>query len=153
MGEQAPLTGPDLAQGIDDRDLGAAPLLGHAHGEAIVLARSGGQVYALGATCTHYGGPLGEGIVHGGTIHCPWHHACFDLATGKPHGPAMAPIPCWDVKLDGGKIRVGAKRTVVATPVATPKQVVIIGAGAAGIACATALRADGHTGTITMASI
>ncbi len=157
MGEPAPLSGPDLAEGIAEGDLeDRKPLLGHAHGEAIVLAREAGKVYAVGATCTHYSGPLAEGLVHDGSIRCPWHHACFDLATGAAHGPALAPIACWDVVLEGGKLRVGAKRervTPVRAPLAKgPASIVIIGAGAAGIACATALRAEGHTGGILIVS-
>src|SRR5678809_1006099 len=105
MGGQAELSGPDLANGVPDGDLReGAPLLGHAGGEAVVLVRAGGKVHALGATCSHYGGPLAEGIVHDGAIHCPWHHACYDLATGRAHGPALAAIACWDVALDGGRI-------------------------------------------------
>src|SRR5205085_1533698 len=113
MGEAQPLSGPDLKQGVADADVReGVPLLGHADGDAIVLVRDGGRVHAVGATCTHYSGPLAEGIVQGGTIRCPWHHACYDLATGRAHGPAMAPIACWDVTLEGGRIRVGAKRDV-----------------------------------------
>ena len=153
MGEPAPLSGPDLSQGIRASDLAdGAPLLGHAQGEAVVLVRDAGVVHALGATCSHYGGPLAEGLVHGGAIRCPWHHACFDLATGAAHGPAMGAIACWDVVLDGGTIRVGAKRQVAAPAVTGPARVVIVGAGAAGIACATALRAEGHTGAIAIVS-
>ncbi len=152
MGEQAPLSGPDLALGIADTELTNEPLLGHAHGEAIVLARDAGAIHAVGATCSHYNGPLGEGLIHGGAIHCPWHHACFDLATGAAHGPAMAPIACWDVVLEGGRIRVGAKRAAAKRVAAGPARVVIVGGGAAGIACATELRALGHTGAVTIVS-
>src|SRR5204863_7829443 len=81
---------------------------------------------------------------------CPWHHACFDLATGTPHGPALAPIACYDVALVGGTLRVGAKREVSAAAVLSPASVVIVGAGAAGVACAETLRAEGHKGMITL---
>ncbi len=153
MGSTAELTGPDLGQGIADAELreGTA-LLGHANGEAIVLVRDGSTVHAVGATCTHYGGPLAEGIVAGGTIRCPWHHACFDLATGTAHGPALAPIACYDVALEGGTIRVGAKREITPAAELSPASVVIVGAGAAGVACAETLRAEGHKGMITMLS-
>lgn len=151
MGGTTELTGPDLEQGIADADVReGAPLLGHARGEAVVLVRDQGTVHALGATCTHYGGPLAEGIVAGGGIRCPWHHACFDLATGAAHGPALAAIACYDVALVDGKLRVGAKREVAPAPVLSPASVVIIGAGAAGVACAEALRAEGHKGMITL---
>jgi len=151
MGSTAELSGPDLGAGIADADLRAGtPLLGHAHGEAIVLVRDGGAVHALGASCTHYGGPLAEGLVAGGTIRCPWHHACFDLATGTAHGPAIAPIACYDVALEQGTLRVGAKRTVTPAAVLSPASVVIVGGGAAGVACAEALRAEGHKGMIAM---
>ena len=152
MGSQASLTGPDLEQGVAASDVReGAPLLGHAAGEPVVLVRDGGQVHAVAATCTHYGGPLAEGLVFDGAIHCPWHHACFDLATGKAHGPALAPIACFDVKLENGKLRVGAKREP-GKPAAAggPKAIVIVGGGAAGVACAEALRAEGSRATITI---
>ena len=81
------LTGPDLKVGIalatleDDK-----PLLGHADGEAVVVVRRGDATFAIGATCTHYSGPLAEGLVVGDTIRCPWHHACFSLKTGAAVG-------------------------------------------------------------------
>ena len=151
MGAPAEISGPDLKAGVVDADLREGiPLLGHVDGEAVVLVRDGGRVHALGATCSHYGGPLAEGAVFGGAIHCPWHHACFDLTTGRAHGPAIAAIACFEVALDGGTIRVGAKRASPPAEQAAPKAVVIIGGGAAGVACAEALRAEGHRGTITL---
>ena len=149
MGGDQSLSGPDLEAGVSDTDLKeGVPLLGHAGGEAVVLVRDGGQVHALGATCTHYSGPLAEGRVFDGAIHCPWHHACFDLKTGRPGGPALAPIACFDVKLDGGKIRVGAKRTPATPEAKGPASVVIVGGGASGVACAEALREEGYSGPI-----
>ncbi len=154
MGDQAPLTGPDLAQGIRADDLkDGTPLLGRVGDEAVVLVRDGGAIHAVGATCTHYSGPLAEGRVFGGAIHCPWHHACFDLKTGRAQGPAIAPIACWDVALDNGTIRVGKKREdAKPSDPGGPARVVIVGAGAAGVACAEALRAEGYRGTISILS-
>jgi apoptosis-inducing factor 3 len=143
---------PDLKHGIAEADLREGqPLLGEFDGEPVVLVRDQGRVHALGATCTHYGGPLAEGIVARGTIRCPWHHACFELATGKPHGPALAAVACFDVASESGQIRVVGKREVAPPPqVAGPASVAIVGAGAAGVACAEALRGEGYRGTITM---
>ncbi len=156
MGSQAGVSGPDLAAGIADHDLGSEPLVGHVGEQAVLLVRDGTQVRAIGATCTHYGGPLAEGIITrtGGTaeVRCPWHHACFDLATGHPRGPAIAPLPCWDVVLENGRIRVGKQRDVKPAAIEAPKRVVIVGGGAAGIACAEALREAGHRGAITIVS-
>ncbi|HUS31742.1 MAG TPA: FAD-dependent oxidoreductase [Kofleriaceae bacterium] len=151
MGGEQTLSGPDLEQGVSDGELReGVPLLGHAGGESVVLVRDGGTVHAVGATCTHYSGPLAEGRVFGGAIHCPWHHACFDLKTGRASGPALAPIACFDVKLEGGKIRVGAKRSPVTPDAKGPASVVIVGGGAAGVACAEALRDEGYSGPIWM---
>jgi len=155
MSSDAPLSGPDLAAGIPDADLReGAPLLGHAHGEAIVLVRDAGRVHAVGATCTHYGGPLAEGLVERGVIHCPWHHACFDLATGAARGPAIAPIACFDVELVGGKLRVGARQETdhLTVPAGVPASVIIVGGGAAGVACAETLRQEGYAGKVTIVS-
>src|SRR6478609_8202726 len=141
----------DLGKGIPDGDLReGVPVAGEVGGEQIVLVRAGGQVHAVGATCTHYGGPLAEGIVENGTIRCPWHHGCFDLKTGAPFGPPIAALACYDVVLENGTIRVGAKRDVTPKPTALPANVVIIGGGAAGVACAETLRLEGHRGGITL---
>jgi apoptosis-inducing factor 3 len=153
MGTQAPLTGPDLKQGVSETELReGVPLLGHADGEAVVLVRDAGAVHAVGATCSHYGGPLAEGRVFSGAIHCPWHHACFDLKTGRAHGPGIAAIACWDVALEGGKLRVGKRRDIQPAEQKGPASVLIVGGGAAGVACAEALRAEGYRGPITIVS-
>ena len=74
--------------------------------------RRGDTVYATGATCTHYSGPLAEGLVVGDTVRCPWHHACFHLRTGEAIGaPALNPIACYQVERDGDRVRVGGERT------------------------------------------
>jgi apoptosis-inducing factor 3 len=154
-GGETKLTGPDLAAGITESDLGDAPLLGHAHGEPVLLVRRNADVHAVGATCTHYGGPLAEGLIVGDTVRCPWHHACFDLKTGAAErGPALNPIPCYAVKRQGGRIQVGAASPArpAATPAAAPRTIAIIGGGAAGEAAAETLRREGHAGEILMFS-
>jgi NADPH-dependent 2,4-dienoyl-CoA reductase/sulfur reductase-like enzyme/nitrite reductase/ring-hydroxylating ferredoxin subunit len=150
-GEPAKLSGPDLGAGIDDGALGDAPLLGHAAGQAVLLVRRGAEVLAVGATCTHYGGPLAEGVFEGDNVRCPWHHACFDLRTGTAvRGPALGALPCYSVERDGGRIRVGAPRQAPAAPVpaAAPRTIVIVGAGAAGEAAAETLRREGFAGDL-----
>ncbi|HEY4184121.1 MAG TPA: FAD-dependent oxidoreductase [Polyangia bacterium] len=154
MGEAASLTGPDLAQGIDEATLVVGePVLGHAHGEAVIVVRAEGEIFAVGATCSHYGGPLAEGLVVGSTVRCPLHHACFDLKTGAVRGaPAFNPIACYQVEKLGTRIRVAGRATPSAVaPVANaPKQIVIVGGGAAGHFAAETLRQRGFAGTIRM---
>ena len=89
MSTDAPqaLSGPDFGAGAPIADLpDGHPVLGHAHGQAVVVVRRGSDVFATGAQCTHYSGPLAEGLVVGDTIRCPWHHACFSLRTGEAIG-------------------------------------------------------------------
>ena len=111
MGGEQKLTGPDFAAGIALADLRDGEMLvGHAGGEAVLLARRGDELFAVGATCTHYSGPLGEGLLVDGTVRCPWHHACFDLRTGAAvRAPALNPIACYEVETKGGHVRVGAR--------------------------------------------
>src|ERR1700733_305175 len=81
------LSGPDLRAGVKFDELAESkPLLGHFDGEPVILVRQGEQIFATGATCTHYSGPLAEGLVVGETIRCPLHHARFDLRTGEATG-------------------------------------------------------------------
>ena len=108
-------SGPDLAQGVTISQFEDDKLLGHVGQEAVLLVRRADQIFAIGALCTHYHGPLAEGLVTGGAIHCPWHHACFDLATGEAlQAPAIDPLSCWNVEQRGGKIFVGEKRDTAA---------------------------------------
>lgn len=152
-GQETQLQGPDLTQGVSAKELeNGQPLLGHAHGLPVVLVRQGNEFFATGATCSHYGGPLAEGLVEGETIRCPWHHARFDLRSGAAVGaPALNPLPCFQVTREGDRICVGAQQEHRAKPVAgTSAPVVIIGAGAAGSAAAELLRREGYQGSITL---
>ncbi len=157
MSEPTELKGPDFAQGIEASDLrDGTTLLGQAHGESVLLARRGDEVFAVGATCTHYSGPLAEGLLVGDTIRCPLHHACFSLRTGEPDAPALNPIPCWDVEKRDGRLfvigRAKSRRTAPDAAAGHPASVVIVGGGAAGHAAAEMLRREGFTGTLTMLS-
>jgi NADPH-dependent 2,4-dienoyl-CoA reductase/sulfur reductase-like enzyme/nitrite reductase/ring-hydroxylating ferredoxin subunit len=148
------LKGPDLKLGVDLESLAEnSPLLGHFEGEAVILVRQADNMFAIAATCTHYSGPLAEGLVVGETIRCPWHHARFSLRTGEAEAaPALNPVGCFHVQHANGKVRVDRKRDVnfqVACPM-NPDSVVIIGAGAAGASCADMLRAKGYTKPITL---
>jgi apoptosis-inducing factor 3 len=149
------LPGPDLGAGVRFDGLAeSAPLLGQFEGEPVILVRQGDRLFATGAVCTHYGGPLAEGLVVDHTIRCPWHHARFDLRTGEAEGaPALNPVSCFNVRRQGGMVLVDGKKAVdlrVACPV-NPSSVVIVGAGAAGAACADMLRAKGYAGPVTLA--
>jgi len=155
--EGAQLSGPDFTQGIEASQLGeGAMLLGYANGEAVLLARRGPEIFAIGAVCTHYNGPLAEGLLVDDTVRCPWHHACFSLRTGEAlRAPALNPVACWKVEQANGRIFVREKakkpvRESRADP--KPKSVVIIGGGAAGNAAAEMLRREGYGGGITMLS-
>jgi len=67
--DDKPLSGPDLERGIAWSELReGTPFVGHAQGEAVLLVRHGEQVFATGATCTHYSGPLGEGLIEGESV-------------------------------------------------------------------------------------
>ncbi len=154
-GGNAPAGGPDLAAGVPAGQLAeGVPLAGHVGGEAVMLTRLEGRCHAVGAMCTHYGGPLPDGLVVGHTVRCPWHHAAFDLRSGAvERGPALAPLPCYEVEERDGTVRVvGARAGVPARrkPARAPKSVVIVGAGAAGVAAAETLRAEGYDGAVTL---
>jgi NADPH-dependent 2,4-dienoyl-CoA reductase/sulfur reductase-like enzyme/nitrite reductase/ring-hydroxylating ferredoxin subunit len=153
--------GPDLRQGIAESELAdGAMLAGHAGGDAVLLVRRGKDVFAVGAHCTHYGAPLADGLVDGTGLHCPWHHALFDLATGEArHAPAISPLGCWAIERREGKVYVGAKREAAKAPARTtkgfakePDSIVVVGGGAAGFAAAEMLRRQGYSRKLVMLS-
>src|SRR5712671_4442506 len=157
--QEKKLDGPDFGQGIRFGDPAeGSMILGHVAGEAVVLARTGGALFAIGAECTHYHGPLAEGMLVADTVRCPWHHACFNLRTGEAlRAPALNPVARWRVEQQDGKIYVREKlepaergaRTAIG---AVPESIVILGGGAAGNAAAEMLRREGYSGPVTMLS-
>ena len=157
--DQPDPSGPDLAHGIPEATLpDGGKLVGHVGDDEVLLVRRGPDIFAIGAHCTHYHGPLVEGLVVGETVRCPWHHACFDLRTGEAlRAPALSPVPCWAVERHDGKIfvlgkREGSKLRRGKPAGRAPEKVVIVGGGAAGFAAAEMLRRRDYKGSIVMLS-
>ena len=149
---------PDLKNGVPLESVpDGGKLTGVVDGEEVLLVRRGNQFFAVGAYCTHYHGPLADGLLVEDEVRCPWHHACFSLRTGEAlRAPALDPIQCWQVEQAGEKLFVGNKlapRTSKGgSPNAQPSSIVIIGGGAAGLAAADMLRRKGYGGPLTMMS-
>jgi NADPH-dependent 2,4-dienoyl-CoA reductase/sulfur reductase-like enzyme/nitrite reductase/ring-hydroxylating ferredoxin subunit len=153
--EQAPPSGPDLTQGVALAALVDDRLVGHVGDEEVLLVRARSELFAIGAHCTHYHGPLVDGVVTGETVRCPWHHACFDLRSGEAvRAPALSPVDCWKVEQEGDRIFVKEKRErpkPLIVPMTTAVgRILIVGGGAAGFAAAEMLRRRGFGGSIVM---
>jgi NADPH-dependent 2,4-dienoyl-CoA reductase/sulfur reductase-like enzyme/nitrite reductase/ring-hydroxylating ferredoxin subunit len=153
---------PDFAAGVAvDRVPDGGMIQGKVGSENVVLVRRGTEFFAVGATCTHYGGQLSRGLIVDETVRCPLHHACFSLRTGEPlRPPAFDPIPHWRVQRVGDSVFVREKLTApIRRPAATsrrgqkpPASVVIVGGGAAGLTAADTLRREGYDGPVTLIS-
>jgi NADPH-dependent 2,4-dienoyl-CoA reductase/sulfur reductase-like enzyme/nitrite reductase/ring-hydroxylating ferredoxin subunit len=148
---------PDLSVGLPFDSLPDGGMVaGRVGGENVLLVRRGGDVFAIGASCTHYGGPLEDGLLVGDTVRCPWHHASFCLRTGAVRrAPALDPLPCWRVERLGETVFVRerlAPPRPPRPPSNAPERVVIVGGGAAGHSAAETLRREGYLGRITLLS-
>ena len=159
MADEKKPAGPDLTRGVPFSSIADGGfLLGHVGDEAVLLVRQGAEAFAIGPECTHYHGPLAEGVVTDGAVRCPWHHACFDLRTGEAlHAPALSPVACWKVERQGDTITVREKMEQPkprprGKASAMPDSIVIVGGGAAGFAAAEMLRRQGYQNAITMLS-
>ena len=160
MADEKKPAGPDLTKGVPLSSirrwrLAARPC--RRRGGAAGAARRGGLRGRR--DCTHYHGPLAEGVVADGTVRCPWHHACFDLRTGEAlHAPALEPVACWQVEQQGGTV-------IVRDKIEQPKPRAArqaVGARRTGSSSSAAARpalrrprccaAQGYQGSITMLS-
>ena len=144
----------DLSKGVAASALSdGGMILGRVGDEDVVLARSGTELFAIRAHCSHYRGPLVEGLVVGDTVRCPWHHACFSLRTGEAlRAPALDPIACWRVEREGDRIfvreklpeaRPAADSRAIVQRATTARRVVVVGASFIGLEVAASLRARG----------
>jgi NADPH-dependent 2,4-dienoyl-CoA reductase/sulfur reductase-like enzyme/nitrite reductase/ring-hydroxylating ferredoxin subunit len=161
MAESEDTPKPDFKSGFPlDQLRDGGMVLGRVDRDEVILARRGDALFAVGASCTHYHGPLAEGLLAGETVRCPWHHACFSLRTGEPlRAPALDPIARWRVEQRGDTVFVREK---LAPPspqkfrppldFRVPASVVIVGGGGAGLAAADMLRRQGYEGDLTMLS-
>jgi apoptosis-inducing factor 3 len=124
----------------------------------VLLARVGGQYYATGDKCAHYGAPLHEGALRGHTVMCPWHHACYDIRSGaRLEPPALNDLPHYPVRIEDGVVWVTLPHdnTIAPQGKADPsvqQTFVIVGGGAAGNAAAEALRRSNFKGKIILLS-
>ena len=147
----------DLSKGVAASTLpDRGMILGSVGDDDVVLARSGTELFAVRAQCSHYRGPLVEGLIVGDTVRCPWHHACFSLRTGEAlRAPALDPIPCWRVDREGDRIFVREKLPATQPSPAAgqlPSSIVIVGGGAAGVAAAEMVRRRGYGGPVSLIS-
>jgi NADPH-dependent 2,4-dienoyl-CoA reductase/sulfur reductase-like enzyme/nitrite reductase/ring-hydroxylating ferredoxin subunit len=154
MAETTPV-GPDLdIDGIPVDEISENPTKGQVDGKQVIVMRTADGLRAVAGSCTHYGGPLGDGLCEGGKIHCPWHHAVFDLETGEAIGaPALNPIAVYEPSERDGRIFVTGPVEPPAldrTPSSRPDSVVIVGSGAAGATAAETLRRLGYENPILL---
>ncbi len=156
MGSAQEATGPDLAAGVRlDEIPEEGSVVGHVGNESVLVVRQGGEAFAVSNRCSHYGGPLSDGLIVGDTVRCPWHHACFSLRTGEAlAAPAFQSISTWAVAIEGERLYVRSPRPACARARSTrgPESIVIIGGGAAGHMAAETLRREGYGGPITLVS-
>ncbi len=125
----------------------------------VLLAKIDGDFYATHLYCTHLGANLSDGVLVGQQVMCPFHHACFDLTSGRyTEPPAIDDLPSFEVRVEGDDV-------IVSVPDDAPEEVtpamadvgssdgrrfVILGAGAAGGIAAETLRELGFGGQITI---
>ena len=77
--------------------------------EEVGLFNIDGEFYAISDVCTHDDGPLVEGKLDGDCIICPRHGARFNIKTGAQTMPAFAPVPLYEVKIEGDDILIAPK--------------------------------------------
>jgi nitrite reductase (NADH) small subunit len=70
-------------------------------GKAVAVANVAGKIFAINNTCLHRGGPLGQGLLEGKVVTCPWHGWQFDVTTGKAVQNPAAGVDCYAAEVRG----------------------------------------------------
>ncbi len=130
-----------------------------AGGRGVLLIKSKGKLFAIGAKCPHYGGPLPQGVLSQDRVLCPWHQACFNIVTKKlAEPPALDSVSHFDVRVEGGNVIVSVPDEPAGTRAkparkdtgADARTFAIVGGGAAGNMAAETLRQEGFRGRIVV---
>ena len=79
-----------------------------AGGRDVCLASVGGKIHAIDNTCVHRGGPLGEGMLEGNVVTCPWHGWQYDVTNGKCTSVPDRQVSAYEVKIEGTAVHVKA---------------------------------------------
>ena len=152
----------DLAEGVPKQ-----VQVGDNKDNFIVVAKVGGQVYAVSGKCPHFGAPLATGYLDGYHLFCPWHSAAFDIRSGEIYGaPTVNSLTTYRARVaPNGDVLVSIPEALlskVAQSRPSPRLVkpdgtdhrtfVVIGGGGAGHACAETLRKNGFKGKIIVLS-
>lgn len=127
-------------------------------GHAVLLANVEGELFAVYGKCSHYDLPLENAALCEHRIRCPFHHACFDLKSGKQlEAPGTKDLASYDVKVEEGQVYVKITQETHSEPVSeiTPEELpanYIIGGGIAAVNAIIGMREAGFTGTIHLIS-
>jgi nitrite reductase/ring-hydroxylating ferredoxin subunit len=73
-------------------------------GTPVAIYNVGGTFYATSNTCLHRGGPLGQGLLEGRAVMCPWHAWSWDVTTGENVANGDLKIPTYEVRVEGGEV-------------------------------------------------
>ena len=130
-------------------------------GLKILLIRLEGKFYAIGGECSHYGGPLAEGVLCGEEVTCPWHQARYLAKTGDLlNPPALDAMASFEIRVEGDKVILLLPEEPAGTrppglakhSAAELRTFIILGGGAAGNAAAQKLRQEGYQGRLVLIS-
>jgi len=89
---------------IDDIPKLGARVVRAQGGDIAIFRTADDRVFALHDECPHKGGPLSQGIVHGGRVTCPLHNWLIDLGTGEAAAPDEGATACFPVRVEDGKV-------------------------------------------------
>ena len=78
------------------------------NGDEVALFNLNGTIYAIDNMCVHQGGPLGEGMLEGESVICPWHSWKYNVKTGVCSTNPSMKVKTYSVKIEDGQVKVAS---------------------------------------------